>query len=91
MQLRSHAQNTYMYTCNLHTVCKSAHVNGVKHGYILSSRSDNKIIKYGSAKVTKVPKLWKYYQPKVLFFNNKGQVAQILVQKHKCVPPECYV
>ena len=28
MQLRSHAQ-TYMY--NLHTVCKSAHVNGALH------------------------------------------------------------
>ena len=28
---------------------------------------------------------------KVLFFNNKGQVAQILVTDHKCVPIECYV
>ena len=28
---------------------------------------------------------------KVLFFNDKGQVAQILVQEHKCVPVECYV
>ena len=67
MQLRSHAQNTYMYTCNLHTVCKSAHVNGVKHGYILSSRSDNKIIKYGSAKVTKVPKLCREILPTEMY------------------------
>ena len=28
---------------------------------------------------------------KVLVFNYKGQVAQILVQEHKCVPIECYV
>ena len=28
---------------------------------------------------------------KVLVFNNKGQVAQILVKEHKCVPAECYV
>ena len=28
---------------------------------------------------------------KVLVFNNKGQVAQILVQEHKWVPVECYV
>ena len=28
---------------------------------------------------------------KVLFFNNKGQVAKILVKDHKCVPIECYV
>ena len=28
---------------------------------------------------------------KVLFFNNKDQVTQILVQKHKFVPVECYV
>ena len=27
----------------------------------------------------------------VLFFNNKGQVAQIPVQEHKCVPVEYYV
>ena len=27
----------------------------------------------------------------MLFFKNKGQVAQILVQEHKCVPVECYV
>ena len=27
----------------------------------------------------------------VLFFNNKGQVVQILIQEHKCVPVECYV
>ena len=26
-----------------------------------------------------------------MIFNNKGQVAQILVQEHKCVPVECYV
>ena len=28
---------------------------------------------------------------KVLVFNNKGQVAKILVQEHKCVRVECYV
>ena len=37
----------------------------------------------------------KYHRPKgnvgVVFFLNKGQVAQILVQEHKCVPVECYV
>ena len=27
----------------------------------------------------------------VLFFNNKGKVAQILAQERKCVPVECYV
>ena len=34
-----------------------------KHGYILSSRSDIKIIKYGSAKVTQVPKLCREILP----------------------------
>ena len=37
----------------------------------------------------------KYHQPKgnlgVVDKKNKGQVAQILVQEHKCVPVECYV
>ena len=37
----------------------------------------------------------KHHLPKgnlgVVFKNNKGQVAQILVQEHKCVPVECYV
>ena len=28
---------------------------------------------------------------KVLVFNNKDQVAQILIQEHKCIPVECYV
>ena len=27
----------------------------------------------------------------MLFFNNKVQVAQILVKEHKCVPVEYYV
>ena len=64
--------------------------------YILTSRTDIKIIKYGSTKVTKVPKLCREMLSDrkvmwVLFFNNKGRVAQILVQEHKCVPVECYV
>ena len=27
----------------------------------------------------------------MLFFNNKGQIALILVQEHKCIPVEFYV
>ena len=38
---------------------------------------------------------WKYDRPKgnfgVTFFNNKGQVVQILIQENKSVPAECYV
>ena len=36
----------------------------------------------------------KHHRPKGnlgVFFKNRGQVAQILVQEHKCVPVECYV
>ena len=37
----------------------------------------------------------KHHRPKgnlgVVFKKNKGQVTQILVQEHKCVPVECYV
>ena len=37
----------------------------------------------------------KHHRPKgnlgVVFKKNKGQVAQILVQEHKCVTVECYV
>ena len=37
----------------------------------------------------------KHHRPKgnlgVVLKKNKGQVAQILVQEHKCVPVECYV
>ena len=36
----------------------------------------------------------KYHRPKGnlgVVLQNKGQVVQILVQEHKCVPVECYV
>ena len=49
-------------------------------------RSKIIIIKHGSLNVTKVPKLcMEICQTviKVLFFDNKGQVAQITVHKYK--------
>ena len=33
----------------------------------------------------------KYHRPKGNLKKNKGQVAQILVQEHKCIPVNCYV
>ena len=36
----------------------------------------------------------KHHRPKGnlgVVFKNKGEVAQILVQEHKCVPVKCYV
>ena len=45
---------------------RSLYVN--KHGYVLSSRTDIKIIKYGSIKQTEVPKLCREILPTEGYF-----------------------
>ena len=69
---------------------RSQYVN--KHGYILTSKLLGRVQQRWQKSLNYEGK---YYRPKViealLFFNNKGQVAQILVKEHKCVPVECYV